>query len=593
MGGGVIVQLMIDAETSGRASTINPVTGRSNEILVEAGIGPALVAEGKVFPDQFVVDGDTMSLLRKRRGVKDWKRLRHAVSGAVTDEKLPPDVASAQCMRDEEAVGVARLASEVKNTIGNDVIIDWAIKRDRIYLLGIRKHKKRAREQEEEPVGEKIVSATPAAPGLARGKIEKIDSIEALSNIPEGVIALVSRPVPGIATRKKNISGLVLGFGGVLSDTAILARELGIPAIALCTPEGNTITPGREVVLDGSRGVIYEEKREVTTPSLGFTENVQPRQALRQPPEELVTATKVKIALDTPRVPEDLGDGIGLLHSGMFLLNLGSHPEKLIEAGHGNEIRNFLEKKIVEIAEAVYPRPLTIQTLDAPTTHLSTLPGGEGEYREENPLVGLRGIRRSMARPELFRIELGAIAGALARGYDNLEIVLPMLAHPEELGFAREEMRLAGIDTDLVRLGILATIPATLFMAEELSREGVSFVVIDLDELSAHMLAVDPRNELVTSHYKKTHKGVLRALKRAIQEYRDKGIEVMVSGTLLKNHAFLESLVKQKVDGIIVPPSELGLARAIVARTERRMLLDIMREKRDLWGYNGDVQPEY
>jgi len=142
-----------------------------------------------------------------------------------------------------------------------------------------------------------------------------------------------------------------------------------------------------------------------------------------------MTATEVKVNVSIPEAAERAAatgaDGVGLLRIEHMVLSLGKTPEKYI-ADHGaRAYQDELIEGVRRVADEFYPRPVRVRTIDAPTDEFRELEGGEGEPAEPNPMLGWRGIRRSLDKPEPFRQELAAFARLYEMGYDNLEVMFP------------------------------------------------------------------------------------------------------------------------------------------------------------------------
>jgi len=179
-----------------------------------------------------------------------------------------------------------------------------------------------------------------------------------------------------------------------------------------------------------------------------------------------ITATEVKVNVSIPEAAErakaTLADGVGLLRIEHMILGLNTHPTGLHqEAAARTSTWNELVNGIRTVADAFYPRPVWVRTLDAPTDEFRAMKGGEGEPYEHNPMMGMRGIRRDLRETEHFKLEIAAFKKLFDLGYDNIGIMLPLVQHPVELRRAKQIMAECGIDIEKVDVGIMVEIPAS------------------------------------------------------------------------------------------------------------------------------------
>lgn len=146
-------------------------------------------------------------------------------------------------------------------------------------------------------------------------------------------------------------------------------------------------------------------------------------------------------------------DGVGLLRMEHMILSMGKTPERYIEEHGSDAYTKHLVEGIRTVADEFYPRPVRVRTLDAPTDEFRELEGGEDEPREHNPMLGYRGVRRSLDAPEQFEHELRAFCELYEMGYDNVEIMLPLVNNADDIHAAKVRMRDVGIDLNDRRWG--------------------------------------------------------------------------------------------------------------------------------------------
>ncbi|MCK5062365.1 MAG: hypothetical protein KAR23_00400, partial [Candidatus Aenigmarchaeota archaeon] len=667
----------IDGEKSGVCATANPVTKKMDEIVIESSFGCGFTGGGEITPDIFIVDKGSSTLKGKKINPKEWRLVKHAVSGNVIKEKISPEMTNAQSISDNEAALVSELSKKVEAVSGSPVYVEWVCKRDKVYAVDVSRMTTLGRQMK--PVynmdGSPVFSGIAASSGGAEGFLRKVHDISDIVRIKAGDILVTPALQPETIPVLNRAGGVISENGGILSNMSVLCRELDIPFVVGCagacgklldrsrvavdatsgkvyvteTPEQNDLNhsqqdtsiaqsgPAESAVADtqvyGSAGESAEgeevsavvqpvsssvdsssseyaydapdagsqvapaaDEQESSFKDSGFgieenkAEPVLPRgnkigdvgSMIEDDPLNMITGTKVKVLARSLDKPETLLDGVGLLPSELVLLNLGKHPDKILSEGMEEELVKYIETKFSPLVESVYPKPLTFRTLSAQTSTLQKLPESAHELSEENPKFGWRGLRRSLDSPALFRAEIKALNNLMLKGYNNIEILLPFVQHPNQISEVMKIFRDCGVDPEKVKVGISIEAPASGLVAKEFAHSGIDFVFIDCDRVAEHMLGVDAANEKVRKHFDAKHPGVLKMIKMIIEDYKKNKLFVSVGGSILDDPDIIERLVGFGVDAIVVPSEKIKISKYIVARVERKLLLDIMREGRGL-----------
>ena len=337
----------------------------------------------------------------------------------------------------------------------------------------------------------------------------------------------------GLAPRER-LRGIISAEGSSLSHVAILARALGIPAVMGVgrTPLGHL--DGQEVVVDGTRGRVY------------LRPNPRVRQAIKRLiREERALQKDLKILQRLPSKTKDgvevpLYTNVGLIAEIPLAMTAGSAGIGLFRS----ELPFMLydrfpsEQEQVEIyrqaLEAVRPLPVNLRTLDVGGDKpLPYLP-----IAEQNPVLGWRGIRFTLDRPEIFLTQLRAALRASV-GLGNLRLLLPMIN-----GVAEVEQALALIDRAHCQLleegvvssrppvGLMIEVPSAVYQAEELARR-VDFLSVGTNDLAQYLLAIDRGNPHVSQRLDPLHPAVLRALGQVVDAARRTGKPVAVCGEMV------------------------------------------------------------
>jgi phosphotransferase system enzyme I (PtsI) len=377
---------------------------------------------------------------------------------------------------------------------------------------------------------------------------------EGLKNAPPGVIVVAEdlSPAEVAQVTRADIAGLVTEAGSRTSHVTIMARSLRLPAIVGAGPGlAAEISDGMLLVVDGGTGRLIIDPDERTVADYE-----------RQQGELRVISEQLLRYAD---LPAETVDGVAIK------LMAGTLPsEEEQEAAYR------------EILQAVAPRRAVIRTLDLGA---DKVPGGVEVGEEPNPALGLRGLRLSLHRPEVFRAQLRALFRASRFG--QLRILLPMVSNLAELDFAHEELlkaheevrREAGVPEG-VEVGVMIETPAAAMIAELIAAR-VDFLSIGTNDLLQYTLAVDRANEQVSYLYEPLHPAHLRMIQRTTQAARRAGIVVGMCGEMASDPAHAWILMALGVDELSMAPFAIPLLKKIIRESTlaeaRELLSDALR----------------
>jgi phosphoenolpyruvate-protein phosphotransferase/dihydroxyacetone kinase phosphotransfer subunit len=372
--------------------------------------------------------------------------------------------------------------------------------------------------------------------------------------------AETSRFAPG------TVLGLCTAFGGPTSHSAILARELGIPAVVGLGDRILALHEGQHIILDGESGTIFiDPDLELVNQYLIKAETLQAAKnkarleraapAITRDGKAIEIAANIGSVAGAQAAVEAGAEGVGLFRTEFLFLNRATAPdeEEQVQAYRAT-------------AQALEGRPLIIRTLDA---------GGDKSIpylnieSETNPFLGWRAIRLCLSQPELFKTQLRAILRVAAEF--PVKIMFPMIATADEL--RRAQALLAEAQQELfartepypekVETGIMVEIPSVAQMAEEFARE-VDFFSIGTNDLTQYTFAADRTNPKVASLADACHPAILRQIKRVVEAAHSNRIWVGVCGELAGDPDAIPILLGLGVDELSMSPPSIPIAKEIV-----------------------------
>jgi pyruvate,water dikinase len=575
----VVVQKMVNAEKSGVMFTSHPVTGKKLAIIEATwGLGEALVS-GKVSPDTYIFDRDNKKLIEKKLGTKSIMITRDPETGESIEKEVDNSLRESFALTEEEIQKLVSIGEVIEDLYGHPQDVEWAIERGEIYIVQSRAITtiKGEMEKPTPSEGEVLLKGLGASPGMATGEVKILNDASRLDKVQEGDILVTKMTTPDMVPAMKRAGAIVTDEGGLTCHAAIVSRELGTPAVVGTKKATTLLKDNMVITVDGERGVVY---RGTVKTEEAKEERVRDLVTAYSP---IITATDVKVNVSIPeaakRAAETGADGVGLLRIEHVILGLKKHPMKYIEDGEEEEYIKELAQAIQTVAEAFYPKPVWVRTLDAPTDEFRNMEGGEREPIEANPMLGYRGIRRDLQEESHFRLEIRAIKKLIEMGYSNLGVMLPLIIHPKEVRKAKQIMEEEGLDLERIEVGIMVETPASALIIEDLVKEGIDFVSFGTNDLTQYTLAVDRNNENVSFLYDETHPAVMKLIERVIRICKENGVKTSICGQAGSYPHVVEKLVKLGIDSVSANPDAVAIVRETVARIEKRLMLENVRNQ--------------
>jgi phosphotransferase system enzyme I (PtsI) len=403
-----------------------------------------------------------------------------------------------------------------------------------------------------------------------------------MENLPGEAIVLIAdelTPSDAIRIPRDRVVGLATERGGPTSHAAILARSFGLPAVVGVPKLLESVAEDDRVVVDGRDGIVWREPSEEI---LGLFRDRRAEEARREKSlkersivgvarttdgVEIAVRANIELVDEVADVVEYGADGVGLFRSEFLYLAAGDlrFPDAAVQTAIYSEVLRRLA-----------PRPVVIRTYD--------LGGKKGARQlvgtdELNPVLGLRGVRLSLARPEMFRTQLTALLSSAAAG--DLRILVPMVSGVEEIRRVRtmvDEVRADLAERDVpvrasVPLGAMIEVPSAAVLADLLAPE-VDFMALGTNDLIQYTLAVDRANEAVSDLFRPEHPAVLRLIVRVVEAARAARKPLSICGEMAADPALFLLLlglgVREFSMGPRTVPAIKDFAREVsVAEAER------------------------
>jgi pyruvate,water dikinase len=630
----VVVQRMVDAEKSGVMFTSHPSTG-DPRIIIEAawGLGEAVVS-GSVSPDNYVVDRETGAVDELTIADKKTMMEKDEETGETVEREVSDEMREAQVLDERDIERLVELGKRVEDHYETPQDVEWAIvdadeqsssssqtspDDGEVFMLqsrpittiddgeteiqtdadaGTNGASANADGTSSEGIadgsgavetasggdsgsgagggnGDVLVSGLGASPGIASGAVRIVTQLDQLDKVSEGDIIVTEMTTPDMVPAMKRAAGIATDEGGMTSHAAIVSRELGVPAVVGCTDATATLTDDQRISIDGDKGTITEGRKETT-------EEREPIEEARpKTPVKPMTATEVKVNVSIPEAAERAAatgaDGVGLLRMEHMILSTNKTPAKYIDDHGVDAYVNEIVEGVRGVADEFYPRPVRVRTLDAPTDEFRQLQGGEDEPDEHNPMLGYRGIRRSLDRPDVFKHELEAFARLYEMGYDNVEIMFPLVNDAEDVIQARNLLEASGIDPDKRTWGVMIETPASALGVGEMAEQGIDFASFGTNDLTQYTLAVDRNNGNVADRFDELHPSVLQLISQTIETCREHDVNTSICGQAGSKPKMVQHLVNEGISSISANIDAVRDVQHEVKRVEQKLVLDSVR----------------
>ncbi len=275
--------------------------------------------------------------------------------------------------------------------------------------------------------------------------------------------------------------------------------------------------------------------------------------------KNVISGVEVNAIVDMPLYAENARrsnpDGV-ILYLEPIILNKGAHPLKSLE-----DHSNILSRAVTAVVDVFRDKPLWIKLSDITTDQFSRLSGGETEPRENNPLLGWRGIRRGLDQQNLLLAEIQAIKKAVDSGHTNIGLLIPFVTHLSELRSVKDILVMNQL-INRVKVGVCIQVPASISLLDEFIKEGLDLISLELESFTELMLGIDRSNFALRTLNNYMHPGVVDAILRLARDCKSKNIKFNISGYIQKD--LLEILKAEGLASISVRSDEIAKIREFI-----------------------------
>ena len=614
------VQKMVrsDLATSGVMFSIDTETGFKDAALINAayGLGENVV-QGTVNPDEYYVFKPTLKagfrpIIDKKLGSKELKMIYDDGSKHTKNVPVPETEQGKFALSDSEILQLAHWACLIEDHYtqanGNysPMDIEWAKDgiTNQLFIVQARPETVQSQKtgnllrsyhfvktHKEANPPQPLVTGRAIGEAIAQGKVKLILNVNKIEQFEPGDILVTERTDPDWEPIMKRAGAIITNAGGRTCHAAIIARELGVPAIVGCGNATAILKTGQEVTIscaEGDEGRVYHgllpfEIKEVALENLPRTRT-----------QILMNVGNPQEALSLSAIPND---GVGLARTEFIIANhIQVHPmalihyEKLedevktkidqITALYEDKPQYFVDKLaqgISRIAAAFYPKPVIVRMSDFKTNEYANLLGGQQfEPKEENPMLGWRGASRyyDPGYREAFALECQAIKGVRDdMGLTNVIPMIPFCRTPDEGRLVLEEMAKNHLKQGAngLQVYVMCELPSNVIMAEEFAQvfDGFSIGSNDLTQLT---LGLDRDSALVAHLFDERTPAVKQMVKMAIQSAKKQQRKIGICGQAPSDYPeFARFLVEEGIDSISLNPDSVLKTLLEIAKVEENI----------------------
>ncbi len=606
---GVMKMVRSDLSASGVMFSLDTESGFRDVVLVTGsyGLGENVV-QGAVDPDEFYVHKPTFlaghrAVLRRLLGDKAVKMIFVEGQTKYTTRNIPAPKADRArfCLTDEDVLELAGYACTIEAHYGRPMDMEWA--KDgldgKLYVVQARPEtvaSQRSATALESYVldgrGEIIAEGRSVGEKIASGAAKRIENPTHLSEFRPGEVLVADSTTPDWEPVMKIAAAIVTNRGGRTCHAAIVARELGIPAVVgvgdatTCVPDGQVVTVS---CAEGESGRVYRGEVAFHVDRTDVTDMERPRTQI------MVNLGNPDLAFKTSFLPND---GVGLARMEFIISEYIKvhplallHPEKVEDPEARRTIEHLtqgypdggaffverLSEGIGTIAAAFWPKPVVVRMSDFKTNEYASLIGGPGfEPAESNPMLGFRGASRYAhpAYAEGFALECRAMRRVREQmGLTNVVLMLPFVRRVAEADLVLQTMAQLGLrrGENGLKVYAMCEIPNNVILIDEFAKrfDGFSIGSNDLTQLT---LGVDRDSEIVAFDYDERDQGVKEMIRLAVEGCRRNGIHSGLCGQAPSDYPDMaEFLVRVGIESMSLNPDTVVKTTRQVLQVEQQL----------------------
>jgi len=610
------VQKMVrsDLGSSGVIFTLDTETGFRDVVFITSayGLGENVVL-GNVNPDEFYVFKPTLEtqhrpILKRQRGDKSVKMIytQDAMAGHSTrNVPVTPEEQERFSITDNEVLQLARYAVTIekhyskKSGHAQPMDIEWAKDGISGELFIVQARPETVQTQCNVRIQETYHLDKPSTPmvtgksvgqKIASGTARIIYETSQMNEVQPGDILVTDITDPDWEPVMKIVSGIVTNRGGRTCHAAIIARELGIPAVVGCDTATRLIPNEEKITIscaEGDSGYIYDGELPYHIETIDLDQLAEPKTHV------MLNLGNPEIAFSKATLPVA---GVGLARLEFIINNsIQIHPKALLEykslepeiqekidtitAGYADKVSFYIDRLaegVGHIAAAFYPKPVIVRMSDFKSNEYASLIGGKQfEPQEENPMIGFRGASRypSEQFSDCFALECAAIKKVREEmGLDNVAIMIPFVRTIKESLNVLESMKNYGLvrGENGLKIYLMCEVPANALLADQFLEhfDGFSIGSNDLTQLT---LGID-RDSGIVSDFDERNEAVLKLMELAISACRKKDKYIGICGQAPSDYPEMtEWLVEHGVDSISLNPDAVNNMLEVILKSEKKL----------------------
>ncbi|WP_100158113.1 phosphoenolpyruvate synthase [Proteus columbae] len=586
------VQRMVrsDLASSGVMFTIDTESGFDQVVFITSAYGLGeMVVQGAVNPDEFYVHKPTLakglpSIVRRNLGSKKIQMVyadsvEHGKQVRIED--TPESLRNRFSLTDSEVQELAKQAVLIERHYGRPMDIEWAKDghNGRLYIVQARPETVRSNQQVMEryqlnETGSVIIEGRAIGHRIGTGAVKVIHNLSEMDRIEAGDVLVTDMTDPDWEPIMKKASAIVTNRGGRTCHAAIIARELGIPAVVGCGDATECITEGQVVTVscaEGDTGFVYDGKLDFSIQSSAIDN--MPELGLKI----MMNVGNPDRAFDFAGLPND---GVGLARL-EFIINrmIGVHPRALLEyddqtealkaeinemmAGYESPVEYYISKLtegIATLAAAFWPKRVIVRLSDFKSNEYANLVGGDRyEPDEENPMLGFRGAGRYVSDDfrRCFSLECEAVKRVRNdMGLENVEVMIPFVRTVRQAEEVIDELAANGLKRgeNGLKVIMMCEIPSNALLADKFLEhfDGFSIGSNDMTQLT---LGLDRDSGVVSALFDERNDAVKALLSMAIQAAKRNGKYVGICGQGPSDHEdFAQWLMEEGIDSLSLNP---------------------------------------